>query len=104
MEARKYKLEILAPAQAEFEEIARVHMALSGPSSARKITNKIYEALSQLTQFPLSGPAIQDSELRMADFRYLCVEPYLIFYRFFESTIIVYHIVHGSRDYPKLFK
>ena len=27
------KLDILAPAQAELEEIARVHMALSGPRS-----------------------------------------------------------------------
>ena len=35
------KLEILLPAQAELEEIARVHMALSGPQSARSVTNEI---------------------------------------------------------------
>lgn len=34
------KLDILAPAQAELEEIARVHMALSGPRSAQEITDK----------------------------------------------------------------
>ena len=39
------KLEILPPAQAELEEIARVHMALSGPQSAQKITDKIYDAM-----------------------------------------------------------
>ena len=38
------KLDILAPAQAELEEIARVHMALSGPRSAQEYicNNVIY--------------------------------------------------------------
>ena len=39
------KLEILLPAQAELEEIARVHMALSGPQSARSVTNEIVPAV-----------------------------------------------------------
>ena len=39
------KLEILLPAQAELEEIARVHMALSGPQSARSVTNEILSAM-----------------------------------------------------------
>ena len=53
------ELEILPPAQAELEEIARVHMALSGPQSARRITDKIYDAMEQLTRFPLSGPPVR---------------------------------------------
>ena len=54
----KHRLDILSPAQAEMEEIARVHMALSGPQSARSITDKIYDAMEQLTRFPLSGPPV----------------------------------------------
>ena len=57
--SRILDLEILPPAQGELEEIAQVHMALSGPSSARKITDQIFDALEQLTRFPLSGPPIQ---------------------------------------------
>ena len=72
------KLDILAPAQAELEEIARVHMALSGPRSAQEITDKIYDAMEQLTRFPLSGPPVRDE--------------------------VVYHIAHGATDYPKLFR
>ena len=60
------KLEILPPAQAELEEIARVHMALSGPQSARNITDRIYDAMEQLTRFPLSGPPVRDDELSTA--------------------------------------
>ena len=45
-----HKLDILLPAQVELEEIARVHMALSGPNSARSITNQIYDAMEQLAR------------------------------------------------------
>lgn len=101
---RTYKLEILAPAQTELEEIARVHMALSGPNSARKITNKIYEAIEQLTHFPLSGPPVRDDQLSAAGYRYILAEKYLVIYRFLSDTIVVYHIAHGATDYSKLFK
>ncbi len=104
MSKQTYKLEILAPAQTELEEIARLHMLLSGPQSARKVTDQLYHAMEQLTQFPLSGPVIQDDELRTAGFRYILAEPYLIFYRFSEGVVIVYHVAHGATDYPKLFK
>lgn len=104
MDEKTYKLEILTPAQTELEEIARVHMALSGPQSARRVTDQIYHAMEQLTRFPLSGPVIQDDELRTVGFRYILAEPYLIFYRFSEGVVIVFHIAHGTTDYPKLFK
>ena len=52
------KLVLLEPAQRELEEIAQLHRNLVGPNSARKITNKIFDALSRLELFPLSGMGI----------------------------------------------
>ena len=101
---RTYKLDILTPAQAELEEIARVHMALSGPKSARSITDAIYHAMEQLTHFPMSGPPLPDEQLRSAGYRYILANKFLIVYRFLGDTIVVYHIVHGATDYPKLLK
>lgn len=101
---RGNKLDILPPAQAELEEIARVHMALSGPDSARGITDKIYAAMEQLTAFPLSGPPVRDEQLCAAGYRYILAGKYLIFYRLFGDTIVIYHIAHGATDYPKLLK
>ena len=98
------KLDILPPAQAELEEIARVHMALSGPQSARNITDRIYDAMDQLTRFPLSGPPVRDDELSAAGYRYILAGKYLVFYRLLGDTVVVYHIAHGSTDYPKLLK
>ena len=98
------KLDILPPAQAELEEIARVHMALSGPQSARSVTDKIYAAMEQLTLFPLSGPSVRDDELSAAGYRYILAGKYLVFYRLLGNTVVVYHIAHGATDYPKLLK
>ena len=101
---KTYKLDILPPAQAELEEIARIHLALSGPKSARDISDEIYAAMEQLTMFPLSGPAIRDEQLSAAGYRYISAGKYLIFYRQFGDTVVIYHIAHGATDYPKLFK
>ena len=98
------KLDILPPAQAELEEIARVHMALSGPQSARNITDRIYDAMNQLTRFPLSGPSVRDDELSAAGYRYILAGKYLMFYRLLGDTVVIYHIAHGASDYPKLLK
>ena len=98
------KLDILPPAQAELEEIARVHMALSGPQSARNITDRIYDAMDQLTRFPLSGPSVRDNELSAAGYRYILAGKYLMFYRLLGDMVVIYHIAHGASNYPKLLK
>lgn len=96
------KLEILLPAQAELEEIARVHMALSGPQSARSVTNEILSAMERLQQFPLSGPPLRDAQLSAGGYRSILAHKYLIIYRLLGDTIVIYHIAHGATDYPKL--
>ena len=98
------KLDILPPAQAELEEIARAHMALSGPQSARNITDRIYDAMDQLTRFPLSGPPVRNDELSAAGYRYILAGKYLMFYRLLGDTVVIYHIAHGASEYPKLLK
>lgn len=98
------KLDILMPAQAELEEIARIHMALSGAQSARSVTDKIYDAIEQLTRFPFSGPPIRDEQLRTGGYRYIMAGKYLVIYRLLGDTVVVYHIAHGATDYPKLLR
>ena len=100
----KLRLDIRRPAQEELKEIARVHMALSGPKSARSITDQIYEAMEQLSRFPLSGPPVRDEVLETAGYRYVLAGKYLIIYRVLGESVIIYHIAHGATDYPKLFR
>ena len=98
------ELMILEPAQRELEEIAQLHLNLVGPNSARKITNKILDALAHLEQFPLSGHIPQDKELRNSGYRYIVAGKYICVYRLIGETVYVYHIAHGASNYPMLFK
>lgn len=95
---------ILDAAQRELEEIAQLHRNLVGPNSARKITNKIFDALSRLEFFPLSGSLPRDKALLRDGCRYVVAGKYICVYRILGDTIYVYHIAHGASNYPRLFK
>ena len=91
----QYDVQILDPAQAELEEIASLYRSLVGPASARKITDSIYDALEQLSQFPLSGPPMRDTELRRLGYHFVVVDKYIVIYRLIQTTVVVYHIFDG---------
>lgn len=97
-------LTILQPAQHELEEIARLHLELVGPNSARNITNHIFNTLSRLELFPLSGHIPQDKTLKQEGYRYVIAGKYICIYRLINETVFVYHIAHGASNYPTLFK
>lgn len=98
------KLIILEPAQRELEEIAQLHLNLVGSNSARNITNLILDTLSRLEMFPLSGHIPQDRDLRNGGYRYVIAGKYICVYRPIAETVFVYHIAHGTSNYPSLFK
>ena len=97
-------LVLLDAAQRELEENAQLHRNLVGPNSARKITNKIFDALSRLELFPLSGSLPRDKELLRDGYRYVIADKYICVYKLIGETVYVYHIAHGAGNYPLLFK
>ena len=102
--AKIYKIELLPTAQAELEEIARIHLTLSGPLSASGIVDKISGAMERLKCYPLSGQPVRDEQLRAFGYRYVLADKYMLFYRTLGDVVFIYHIAHGAADYPKLFK
>ncbi len=104
MAEQTFSVELLEPAQYELEEIGRIYLSLVGDASARKITDMILHALEQLSHFPFSGPAMFDSELKAAGYRYLVMDKYIAIYRVIGNTVVIYHIFDGRSDYPKLFR
>ena len=100
----KCKIEILAPALKELEEIADYHLLMVGQISARKITDRILDALERLEEFPLSCPFVQDTELKSQDYRMLICDKYVCIYRLIGDTVYVYHIAPGATEYGKLIK
>jgi len=101
---QEFKLEILAPAWVELEDIAEYHLRMVGPVSAKSITDQILLSLERLKMYPLLGVAALDDELNALGYTFISSGKYICIYKVIGETVIVYHIVHGSRDYPGLFK
>jgi plasmid stabilization system protein ParE len=99
---KQFELLLLAPAQRELEEIARVHLELVGPQSARRITDRIYSSLEHLELFPEMGFRCRDKQLASLGYRTLVCGNYLCFYRQIGKYVFVHHIVDGRSDYPRL--
>lgn len=100
----KCKVEILESAWRELEEIAEYHMLMVGPISAKKITDRILNALERLKEFPLSCPYVPDNELKDQNYRMLVCDQYLCIYRLIGDKIYIYHIAHGATEYGSLLK
>lgn len=87
-------------ALADLDE-AREYVALDRPAAAHAIGQRIYEAISGLTQFPERGrPG------RVAGTRELVIPgtPFLAAYRISGKHVDVLAILHGARQWPSAFK
>ena len=104
MASKPYVVELLESAQQELQEIARLHLSLSGPSSASSITDLILSTLESLEIFPLFGPAMREAELRSMGYRFAVAGKYIAVYRRIGETVFIYHIFDGRSDYPTLFR
>ena len=99
-----YKVELLTPAWLELDAIADYHMDAVGPSSARKITNRILDDLTRLEMFPLSCPLAPYKELAELGYRVLVSGKYVCLYKLIGNMVYIYHIAASATNYPALFK
>ena len=94
-----YRVVLLAEAREELRQIALIHRAKVGPRAAKRITDRILEALHRLEDFPTMGTLPPYERIVRAGYRMLIVDDYLCFYAIRGTEVNVVHIVHGSVDY-----
>ncbi|EOS61408.1 MULTISPECIES: type II toxin-antitoxin system RelE/ParE family toxin [unclassified Anaerotruncus] len=95
----KHKVQLLTEARLQLRDIAAYHLLNVGPQSARKITDRILDAIDKLEDFPEMGTKLPGK--RLDGYRMLVVGRYLCFYHIDGNTVYVSHIVHSSTDYIK---
>lgn len=101
----KYKLAYLHSAEIDILEIVRFHAGQVGPASARDVYRSIREQIGRLQDFPMLGPLHPDSELAVLGYRKLVLtKTYVAVYRIIDDVVMVYRVVNGKTDYPKLLK
>jgi len=97
-----YSVRLLPAAEEDLTEIV-LYIAADRPSAAEKVANTIEKKLQVLARTPHLGHIPTDEELIRQGYRYFSVGKYLVFYTIEEQTIYVHRILHGARDYLKLF-
>jgi len=98
----EYGIRLLRVAEDDLTEIL-TYIAADRPSAAEIVLSKIEKNLSLLSKNPHLGRIPKEEDLARLGYRYLVVDNYLIFYIIEEQTIYVHRVVHGARDYLRLF-
>ncbi len=99
----KFRVELTLAAHQDIDGIAEYYLKKVGPVSAEKITNKLYEGLAALADFPEIGPEHPDPILARDGYRKLVIGEYVGVYRREGNIVYVYGVFHGSMNYPQLF-
>lgn len=94
------KYRISRKADTDIERICD-YIAEGNPDAADRLDQQIHRAIQLLAKFPGMGhtrPDVQDK-------RYLfrAVGNYVIAYRLEKKELVVVRVVHGARDFRKLF-
>jgi plasmid stabilization system protein ParE len=100
----EYSVELSNPAWLDLDAISDYHLAQVGPKSARKITDRILNALERLESFPLSCPLVPYRVIAEKGYRMLVCGKYICIYELIGKTVYVHHIVAAATNYPALFE
>jgi toxin ParE1/3/4 len=99
----KFSIRILRAAEDDLTEII-TYIAADNLSAAERMAAKFEEAIALLVDNPFLGRIPDDETLIRLGYRLLVVADYLIFYTIEEHSVFVHRIIHGARDYPRLFE
>ena len=68
---------------------------------AENLLKKIADRIIGLAVFPNMGSVLSEDEYILINrgYRFIVVQPYLVFYRIIDNNVIIHRILHGRRDY-----
>ncbi|MEW6183780.1 MAG: type II toxin-antitoxin system RelE/ParE family toxin [Bacillota bacterium] len=97
---RKYKIKYAPAAVDDMDEIFS-YISQDNIANAEMMLEKINGGITKLTEFPNMGSLLSDEEYTIIQrgYRFIIVQPYLVFYRIKDNTVIIHRILHGRRDY-----
>ena len=75
---------------------------LQNPSAAKRVVDRIMDAVDQLRMFPLMGSPLSAVAVESGDYRFLVSGHYMIFYRLHGSDVYVDRVLYGRRDYLRI--
>ena len=83
------------PALSDLDAIAD-YIALDKPEAARRLVQRVFQHVEQLTLHPKSGSVPR--ELRGSRYRQIVEPPCRVFYRYDGERIFSLHVIRGARQ------
>ncbi|MDE3241703.1 MAG: type II toxin-antitoxin system RelE/ParE family toxin [Nitrospirota bacterium] len=99
----KRSVRLLSIAEQDLQELL-LYVAAENSTAALVLADKIEAELAKLGTYPYLGKIPQDTHLAQLEYRVLVVGDYLLFYKIKGRTILIYRILHGARDVPRLLE
>jgi toxin ParE1/3/4 len=78
------------------------HIAKNSIDAANRTSEKLTAAIRDLA--PMPGKGHTRSDVDDPRYRFWAVKPYVIAYRYDDKTLTVERVVHGHRDFRRVFK
>jgi toxin ParE1/3/4 len=77
------------------------YISQNNKAAAEKLRLRIYQAIQKLKDFPELGPVIseEDAPGAVRGYRWIVVNPYIIFYRVLEDRIVIARVLHGRQNW-----
>ncbi len=100
-----YTIEITEPAEQDLHEIGRyIAIELVEPAVAKRVIEKLAEAILKLEELPLRNALVADEALALQGMRKMLVDNYIIFYVVSEEQrkVTVVRILYSRRDWINL--
>lgn len=97
---RKHKIKYTPAAVDDMDEIFS-YISQDHITNAEILLERLNGEIVKLADFPNMGSVLSDEEntIIQRGYRFIVVQPYLVFYRITDNTIIIHRILHGRRDY-----
>jgi len=97
---QKNKIKYTPAAVDDLDEIFS-YISKENVASAEIMLEKISNGITRLAEFPNMGSVLSDEEYTLIQhgYRFIVVQPYLVFYRIINRAVIIHRILHGRRDY-----
>ncbi len=95
-----YKIELSEAAYYDIDSMFS-YISQNNKAVAEKLRLRIYKAIQKLGDFPELGPVISEEEAPGAarGYRWIVVNPYIIFYRVLDERIIIARVLHGRQNW-----
>lgn len=95
----KYRLEILPTFEEDFNQIVDyITIKVANPSAALNLVDKVYTAIQERLDYPLSLQAFQSKEKRLHPYYVIRVGNYSIFYVVIGQVMEVRRILYSKRN------